>query len=271
MKNFCLTIKDDGLVTGLSLDTENEQEMGVLFIPAEVTCIESEALMGVQDRIADIVVEEDNAAFYVKNHTLYRTADHALVHAIAASDFAYDGTAEVIWDNAFSRFMDASLSPLKDTVIIPGGVKEIRYNSLSLTDKVDEIFLPASLEKVALISLMYVSDKVLTVNVVGDPVFETGAFGTKKELMDADPADFDEMYRMAVCTLKDMPEKICSKPESFLVRGLKGSYCEQYCMKYDIPFETVSEEEFTMRGPKGGSMESFCSMNGFIYKAVEEE
>lgn len=245
MRKFELRV-EDSIVCDMFLPKEEnptEEDMegtGLLYIPEEVTGLNTDCVWINQSRFSGIEVAENNPVYYAKDNCLFYKENDVLVLGSLSSVLPADGSFHIIGANAFSGFTETEF-PFVKQMVIPEGVEDIQYNAIMITREDDtEVLLPGSLKHMSILAMRTQSDNGhLTLTFLSDPKLETGVFGTKKELLDIPEEDHPEISQELVDVLKNMPDTIYARPETYLVRAGENSSVEQYCKKYDIPFERI--------------------------------
>lgn len=246
MEKAEITMDQKGIVDYICADGN-----GLLTVPKDARGFTADALL-LLDEVKEIVVEEGNPRYRAEGCCLINAETETVIYAgenaVVPDGVKVVGACAFHWDDDRTS-MD--LDPLR----LPDGLKEIRYRAFAVSsERKIHIIVPASVERVGLMAFMMHGAGVSEVTFLGDPTPEIGVFGTKAELfgiehfmlrrgvIDGDGAS-EEQAEEATQVLRQVPECICTKPESILVHAPADSEMAGYCKHYGIPFESLKEGE----------------------------
>lgn len=132
-----------------------------IVIPKTVTELYGQSL--VVPTLNSIQVEEGNPVFYSQNNAIYEKATGKLVRGCRAS-----GIPEGVTEIGDASFRDAEL----ESLILPKSLKKIGEYSFGYNDKINDVYIPASIEEIG--DQVFFGCNLQTITVDKDnPVFDS--------------------------------------------------------------------------------------------------
>lgn len=180
----------------------------------------------------DIIVEDGNEAYCVKNHCLCSKNGEDLLLLSLKSTIPQD--IRVLGENLFA-WADEAVYPLIPDAL-QEGLEIIKFRALSIrTNYPQKFVISASVKKVEIMALAVYSP-FATFEFLGDPIVELGVFGTKKEAEILErTTTFKNKNSREMIAFGNLPDSKYINPNHIMVVAKPNTKVAAYCENYGIP------------------------------------